>query len=102
MANEFVQGDIPGVGFKREQGVLGVGVVKMQVEIDIKSDRCNYPYCIHNVEGICYDDSARKACLGISLSVLCINKEVLHDRAEDKGCADSECREDSEGVSEGK
>ena len=45
------------------------------VEIDYKSNRCNFPECIHYESGICADMKARKDCLDIALAVLCLNNE---------------------------
>ena len=47
----------------------------MKIEIDLKSDKCNYPECRNYNDGICYDMEARKDCLDIALAVLCLNNE---------------------------
>lgn len=40
-----------------------------------KTIRCNYEQCIHHEEGYCLDNNARRDCVEIALSVLCLNKE---------------------------
>ena len=37
--------------------------------------RCNYEQCIHYEDGYCLDNNARRDCVEIALSVLCLNKE---------------------------
>ena len=37
--------------------------------------RCNYEQCIHHEDGYCLDNNARRDCVEIALSVLCLNKE---------------------------
>ena len=49
----------------------------MQEKINLKSNNCHYPECIHYEEGKCLDDDARKNCLEFALAVLCLNEDDL-------------------------
>ena len=48
----------------------------MTVEIDVKSNRCNFPECRHYVNGECTSEEHRKDCLEIAIAVLCLDKEI--------------------------
>ncbi len=45
----------------------------MEINIDVKSNKCNFEYCRNHKDGECQDKKARKDCLEIALSVLCVN-----------------------------
>lgn len=52
----------------------------MLKEIDVKSDNCNYEFCRHYENGKCQDADARKECLEIATSVLCIDKDKENEQ----------------------
>lgn len=51
----------------------------MTVEIDLKSNKCNFPECRHYEQGECCDKKSRKDCLDIALAVLCLNEDIADE-----------------------
>ena len=51
----------------------------MLVNIDIKSNKCNFEQCRYFDAGVCLNDEARKDCVEIATAVLCINDEVTNE-----------------------
>nr|DAI88273.1 MAG TPA: hypothetical protein [Caudoviricetes sp.] len=47
----------------------------MKVDIDLQSNKCNFPECQEYEDGVCTSEEHRKDCLDIALAVLCLDKE---------------------------
>lgn len=52
---------------------------RMQIEVDVTKNDCNYEQCRYFAYGKCHSRRARKDCLEIALAVLCLN-EVIDGR----------------------
>ena len=46
--------------------------MKIEIEIDQETDRCNYPYCEKQDHGKCIDKESLKDCRDFALAVLCV------------------------------
>lgn len=55
----------------------------MQVDIDIAKNNCHFEQCRHYLDGECQNNEARKDCIEIAVSVLCI-EDILDDKREDR------------------
>lgn len=53
--------------------IIAIRGGEMEINIDVKSNKCNFEYCRNHKDGECQDKKARKDCLEIALSVLCVN-----------------------------
>lgn len=66
-----------------------------KVSIDIKSNKCNYPQCIHYESGRCLNLIERRNCMEIALAVFCLNEELLNESGFETGvcCHGSEFKD---------
>ena len=55
-----------------------IGWRSVRVDINIKSNKCDFEQCVNYHDGICFNDQARKDCVDIATAVLCI-KEVTDE-----------------------
>lgn len=62
-----------------------IGWLNVRVDIDIKSNKCDFEQCVNYYEGICLNKQARKDCVEIATAVLCINQEVTDEGRLQKG-----------------
>lgn len=53
----------------------------LNLEINLRENKCHFEQCIHYVDGECQSDDARKNCLEIALAVLCC--EDSYDEGQD-------------------
>jgi hypothetical protein len=51
----------------------------VRVDINIKSNKCDFEQCVNHYEGICLNKQARKDCVDIAIAVLCLDKEVKNE-----------------------
>lgn len=52
----------------------------LNLEINLRENKCRFEQCVHYEDGECLNDAARKNCLDIALAVLC-----CEDKGYDEG-----------------